>query len=100
MDERRQHQRHRVTMAVAIKGHAVQVYAANMEDVSLGGARIATSRPPPEGTTFDVIIMRDDGPPLCLHARVQRCSADSIGVAWVKPGERELMFLLALMQSH
>lgn len=85
-------------MAVSIN-HAVAVIPASMEDVSLGGALIRTSRPPAVGTTLDVVVMREDGPPLALHARVQRAAADSIGVQWFGLSERDALFLFSLMQS-
>jgi hypothetical protein len=99
VDERRQHKRHKVTMAVSIKGSAVAVMAAHMEDVSLGGARIRTSRPPSIGSTLDIVMTRDDGPPLAMRARVQRADPDSVGVQWFGLGEREALFLLTLMQQ-
>jgi hypothetical protein len=100
VDDRRQHKRHKVTMAVSIKGSSVAVIPAYMEDVSLGGALIRTSRPPAIGSTLDVIVMRDDGPPLSMHARVQRSGDESIGVQWFGLGEREGLFLLTLMQQR
>lgn len=99
MDDRRQHKRHKVTMAVSIHGSSVAVIPAYMEDVSLGGALIRTSRPPALDATLDIIVMREDGPPLSMHARVKRSAADSIGVQWFGLGEREALFLLSLMQQ-
>lgn len=87
-------------MAVSIKGSSVAVIPAYMEDVSLGGALIRTSRPPPLDATLDVIVMRDDGPPLSMHARVRRAAPDSVGVQWYGLGEREGLFLLTLIQQR
>ncbi len=86
-------------MAVSIKGTAVALIAAYMEDVSLGGALIRTSRPPPVGAVLDVIVMREDGPPLSMRATVRRAAADAVGVQWSGLGEREGLFLLTLMQA-
>jgi hypothetical protein len=86
-------------MAVSIKGTAVALIAAYMEDVSLGGALIRTSRPPPIDAVLDVIVMREDGPPLSLRATVRRSAADHVGVQWSGLGERESMFLFSLMQA-
>jgi hypothetical protein len=99
VDDRRAHKRHKVTMAVSIKGGSVAVIPAYMEDVSLGGALIRTSRPPPIDATVDVIVMRDDGPPLSMRARVRRAAVDSVGVQWFGLGEREGLFLLSLMRQ-
>ena len=86
-------------MAVSIKGTSVALIAAYMEDVSLGGALIRTSRPPPLGAVVDVIVMRDDGPPISMHATVRRAGPEAVGVQSFGLGEREGLFLLSLMQG-
>ncbi len=86
-------------MAVGIKGHSVAVFAGTMEDVSFGGALIRTSRPPPPGTSLDVVVMRDDGPPLSLKASVYRVGPDWVGVAWGPLGDPERAFLAAVLAS-
>ncbi|HUQ07396.1 MAG TPA: PilZ domain-containing protein [Kofleriaceae bacterium] len=99
MDDRRQHTRHKVKMAVSIRGTSVALVSAYLEDVSLGGARISTDRPTPVGGTVDILVMREDGPPLSMRARVQRSDPDSMGVQWFGLGEREALYLLTLMQQ-
>jgi hypothetical protein len=97
MDERRQHQRHKVAMAVGMKGDWVAVISATMEDISQGGAFIKTSRPLKVGSTLDLLVLREDGPPLSLPATVRRIVNDGIGVAWGPLDEAGQTFLRSVL---
>jgi hypothetical protein len=81
-DERRQHRRHKVTIAVGMQADAAALISGTMEDVSLGGALIRAARPPKEGGEVSVVVLRDGEAPLSLPATVCRVIGDGVGIAW------------------
>jgi Tfp pilus assembly protein PilZ len=82
VDERRQHARYRVALAVQIKGNAVGVRGATMGNISVGGAFIETRHPPAHGAKVWVLILPEKSEAESLPARVVHIDPQGIGVEW------------------
>ena len=89
--ERRRHERHDIVTAVMLQPNGVQ-HAAQVMDLSQGGARIGLSRgwDPIAGTSIKVVFQVDATHSLALHARVTRVCADHMGVEFAPAQEARI----------
>jgi Tfp pilus assembly protein PilZ len=99
VDERRQHVRYRVALAVQIKGNAVGVRGATMGNISIGGAFIETRHPPTQGAKVWVLILPENSEAESLPARVVHIDPQGIGVEWETLDDPRRAYLERLLSS-
>jgi Tfp pilus assembly protein PilZ len=99
MDERREHERIKVTMSVSMKDDRAEVIWATMEDLSLGGAFIKTSRSFAIGTPVEIVALAPGNPGVAFRAVVCRLADRGLGVKWGEMNERERTFLAGVLAA-
>lgn len=95
MQERRQHSRYDVVVAVMLTPNGDQHHASVM-DLSEGGARVGLSEGwlPPEGMPLRVLFQVHDADIIALQAKVTRVGADHMGVEFDEAQDIRIQQLL------
>jgi Tfp pilus assembly protein PilZ len=99
MDERREHTRITVTLAVKMTGDRAAVIWATMEDLSRGGAFIKTSQRLAIGVPVEIIVVAEEGPTVVLPGVVCRHTERGVGVRWSHLAPREASFLAGMLAA-